>query len=96
MAYVEVNVTKVREAGEDIITLSNDFNNIIKNLSSLFDDLKTDEVWVGPDADAYIQKSKLELEDYYNLGNAIKEIGNIYLYSATAIDTFIKGNNINE
>ena len=96
MAYVEGNVGKIKSCGEDIITLADDFDKIINDLASTFDNITTDEAWVGEDADVYIKKAKLELEDYKNISKSIKELGNLYINTANSIDTHLKEAGANE
>ena len=93
MAYIECNVPKTISYGEDILALSEDFKGIIDKLITTFDNIKVDEAWLGVDADSFIAKAKLEMEDYNNMYNSLKEIGETYIEVANAINSKIKDNN---
>mgnify|MGYP002860531623 CR=1 FL=1 len=96
MAYLDGNITKIRTCGEDILTLSEDFDGIIDEMIQVIDNIKIDEAWTGEDADAYIPKAKLEIEALKKVSESTKQLGHVYINTADAWTSFMKGNNTNE
>ena len=91
MANLNVDTTKMRECGEDIMELSNELG---ENFEQLFTRLanipaKTYE-WVGNSANTFAMKANIEKSNYVKLKNDIYRFGKHLVESADSIEETIK------
>ncbi len=91
MANINVDTTKMRECGEDIMELSNELG---ENFEQLFTRLanmpaKTFE-WVGSSANNFAITTNIEKSDYVKLKNNIYMLGKHLVESADSLDETIK------
>ena len=90
---VIIDTVKVRESGNDLLMLSNDLNNAVKEL---FERLtlvpsRTKE-WVGASADEYVRKLSADRVEYNTLIEEVRRLGNFLVDVSNAYDTAIVKN----
>ena len=90
MSIIECDTKKIHTCGEDIVSLSEDFEAIIENLFSNIMKLETDEIWVGDDAQKYIQNVVKDKDMYINLYNELKKLGIHFQESADKLEETIR------
>lgn len=91
MANINVDTSKMRECGENIMELSNELG---ENFEQLFTRLtnmpaKTFE-WVGSSANNFSMIANIEKSDYVKLKNNIYRFGKHLVESANSLDESIK------
>lgn len=96
MANINCDTKKIKNCGEDIITLSDDFNQLIDTLFKRIDSInKVDDGWHGEDADKYVTTVLKDKEIYTLFYNQLKEYGNTYIKAAEILDNTIKKDKYN-
>ena len=91
MANLNVDTTKLREAGNEIIKLSNEFNS---NVNDLFDRLVKMPIvsneWVGESAQEFSRIANVEKIDYMNLRKSLYSYGKFLVDTAEDIERAIQ------
>ena len=87
---IDVNTNKLREAGNDIISLTNEINEIYNDIFSLIGDMptKTGE-WQGSSAVGFTMAAKIDKANYVMLNNDVKKYGNYLINYANKLDSKI-------
>lgn len=76
MGVIDVNSYRLREAGNDIIMLTKEINEILNNIFTMIENMptKTNE-WMGYAAEDFARVAKLEKKDYSTFINNIDKYG---------------------
>lgn len=84
-------IQKIKSCGEDIITLSDEFNQLIETLFKRIDSInKIDDGWHGEDANKYVETVLKDKDIYTQFYEQLKEYGNKYIKSAEILESAIK------
>lgn len=90
MAKIKANTTKMRECGNDIMTISNEigteFNNIFDRISNM--PTSTFE-WTGESANAFVLKANSEKVQYMQLKDVLYNYGKYLVDCANNLDNEI-------
>lgn len=90
---IDLDTSKLRECGKDIVKLSEDLNEMI----NLFYDriinipIKTGE-WYGNSADEFAEKAKLDKQEAIEFKKCLCNYGTILIDNANKYDGIIKDN----
>lgn len=91
MANVNVDTSKLREAGNEIIKLSSELND---NVNGLFERLAKMPVvtreWVGESATEFARLANIDKINYQNLRNSVYNYGRFLIISADQLERAIK------
>ncbi len=91
MANIDCDTKKIKSCGEDIITLSEEFNQLIETLFKRIDSInKIDDGWHGLDADRYVNMVLKDKDIYTLFYEQLKDYGNKYIKAAEIIDNTIR------
>lgn len=91
MANIDCDTKKIKSCGEDIITLSNEFYQLIETLFKRIDSInKIDEGWHGEDANKYVETVLKDKDIYTQFYEQLKDYGNKYIKASEILDNAIK------
>lgn len=87
---IDVNTNRLREAGNDILSLTSEINEIYNDMFSLIENMptKTGE-WQGGSALDFAATAKKDKANYINLNNDVKKYGNYLINYANKLDSTI-------
>ena len=91
MSNINYDTRRVRQLGENLIKLSNDYISLINALNTRLQQMPngTGE-WMGPSAERFVNLVYGEMRDYVALGNTISSYGNSLLIAAENVEkTFV-------
>ena len=83
MAKVNVDTDKMREIGNNIISLSNEYTNVINELHNRLMNVSNTGEWSGVSADKFIEAKRLSKESYISLGRQLRRYGEVLVQSAS-------------
>lgn len=91
MAYIECDTKKLYSCGEDILTLTEDFKDIIEDLYIRLNNInKNENCWQGIDADKYVESVLKDKEVYTDFYNQLVKYGQLMKETAIKFDDTIK------
>lgn len=80
MTQINIDTTKIRECGTEIIELSKEMNEIITIMFNRISNITTTGEWIGVSAASFIEEAKIDKIQYLNIKN------NIYSYGKFLLD----------
>lgn len=96
MANIDCDTKKIKSCGEDIVTLSDEFNQLIETLFKRIDNInKIDDGWHGEDANKYVETVLKDKDIYTTFYEQLKDYGNKYIKAAEILETAIKKDKYN-
>lgn len=91
MANINCDTKKIKSCGEDIITLSDDFNQLIETLFKRIDSInKIDDGWHGEDANRYVDTVLKDKDIYVQFYEQLKDYGSKYIKASEILENTIK------
>lgn len=92
MAYIKTDTTKLKEHGENINKLVDEYDDIINDLfKKIKQSNKENGAIFSTSADAYIEALMKRKEKYVNLGKNLKKYGNSLILYANSLELSKKG-----
>lgn len=90
MSTIDMNSSYIKEAGNDIITLTREINELINDTFSLIENmpLKTGE-WQGDAAKSFAAAAKMDKTNYLKLNNNISQYGKYLVEYASNMENVI-------
>lgn len=93
MIYVKHDTNKIKECGQEIIDLANQYETLI---NSIFERLNNiDEAWRGDDANKFISEISSEENQYIKFGNSLKQYGKALTEVSESVKKTVKETDIN-
>lgn len=89
MANISADGNKLIECGEEIISLSNKYNDLIGDLFTKMSKI-TSLAWSGNSANEYLLKIMKDKSTYITFGNELKTYGNVIKNTGNNINYIIK------
>jgi len=90
MIDINYDTVRIRELGNNIIKLSQDYALLMSSLQSRLEKVPTNsKEWVGPAAEKFIAITNSELSSYSELSELIATYGSSLLTTANNIETAI-------
>lgn len=91
MAEIEVNTTKLRECGNDIMSIANSLENDINDLFDRINNMPVNTYeWTGEAAMAFAKRAKLEKQQYIELKNCLYKYGKYLVECSTNLENDIR------
>ena len=91
MANIEIDTTKLKETGKDIMNLTIELNETLESLYNRLDRMTTHTgEWTGLAAEEFIRKIDIEKKSYFALKDSIYLYGKLLYDSAEKMDVFVK------
>lgn len=95
MANIQVDTVKMRNAGNDIIRLTNEFNEAINTLYSRISSINSSNGgWSGAAADEFIRRSNVEKKQYVALKDELLKCGKVLINAADKYENSTNKNSI--
>lgn len=95
MTKLNVNTSKVKTLGENMVKISNSFYSDVNSLyNRVYKVPMVTREWVGVASNNYASILLKEKTQYVNYANSLKEMGNILIDYATDIEQAIKNTKI--
>ena len=91
---IDIDTIKIRNCGNDIVKLSNDLEIIIESLFSDLSKINTNLIWVGKSADYFIEKSKIDKNQYLSFQKRLNGVGRTLQENADNYNKNIKNINM--
>ncbi len=96
MANTTVDVTRLKETGHDIVTLSMEYSEIINTFFDRVNGYSRSDTWVGSSAENYISLANTEKSTYDSVGQIISSYGKVLIDNAESYEEFIRKTKIDE
>lgn len=93
MIYVKHDTNKIKECGQEIISLANQYENLINEIFERLNNI--DEAWRGDDANKFINEIKSEENQYIRFGNSLKQYGTALTEVSENVKKTVKETDIN-
>lgn len=85
-----IDTNKIRESGQDIITLTKELNEEINVFFTRISNMSTKTLeWVGASSDDFIRRSNLEKTQYIKIVNSLNKYGKLLNDAADSYDSAI-------
>lgn len=87
----EVDTVKLKTAGEQLVSLTNEYGAIIEEIFEKIAKMSDESgFWIGKTADYYRSQSMIDKNQYIQLENELLEESKILIIAAEAIESDIK------
>ncbi len=91
MATFYCNTKELKTCGQDIVSLADDFMNIIDTIFNRIGNINTrSDGWIGEDADKYVEQVLKEKQIYNALYENLKQFGLAFEQTADTFDNTIR------
>lgn len=89
MAKITADGNKLIECGEEIVSLSNKYNELIEDLFIKLSKIPS-TAWSGDSANGYVSRIMRDKTTYITFGNGLKTYGNVIKNTGNNINYIIK------
>ncbi len=79
MATIKVDCDKLRESGNRILSLANDYENVLKEYIDRLEKVEENHLWNGNSAKAFVERVKSDKTAYFEMGKVLKRFGKTML-----------------
>ncbi len=99
MSKISIDTTQLKAAGENIVSIAEEFNSIIEDIFTKLKNMDNNGTWTGESensaAKKYIERISKEKEQYSNYAIAISKLGNEIITYADKMNS-VSNNKIKE
>jgi hypothetical protein len=95
MTKTYVDSDKLKDAGNDLVTLGMEYTEIINTLFDKINGYSSADIWVGKSAEDYIALVNTEKSTYDSVGSIINSYGKVLINIAEDYENYMVGTDYN-